>query len=165
MKTIVAILVAIYFIWAAAHPVDWRFIDNANLAIHEAGHLVFTPFGEFISIAGGTALQLLVPALCIIYFLFRREYFSSSLLLFWFGENFLNISVYASDAKNMSLDLVMGGIHDWNYLLVHLGLIDNVETVGQIIRITGILIIIAASFLSILTSRDWRSAQTMQTTK
>ena len=31
-------------------------LDGVNLAIHETGHLVFGPFGEFIGFAGGTNL-------------------------------------------------------------------------------------------------------------
>ena len=45
------------FIWGAwdlAHPGRGTLLDGVDLAIHETGHLVFGPFGEFIGFAGGT---------------------------------------------------------------------------------------------------------------
>ncbi len=41
------------------------------ILFHEAGHVLFAPFGEVIRIAGGTIGQLLMPAICAVS-LFRR---------------------------------------------------------------------------------------------
>ena len=38
-------------------------IDGVFIPIHEGGHLIFRIFGEFLMVAGGTAMQLLVPPL------------------------------------------------------------------------------------------------------
>ena len=38
-------------------------LDSLNLVFHEAGHPLFSPFGETLHILGGTLMQLLVPAL------------------------------------------------------------------------------------------------------
>jgi len=53
-------MAAVYFGWCAFDPYQWHFIDGVNLLIHEAGHIIFMPFGEFISIAGGSLFQLIV---------------------------------------------------------------------------------------------------------
>ena len=39
---------AAYGWFLATHPGHFGFIDNVDLAIHETGHLVFAPFGEFM---------------------------------------------------------------------------------------------------------------------
>ena len=36
-------------------------LDTFNLLIHEAGHIVFMPFGHTLSFMGGSLLQCLMP--------------------------------------------------------------------------------------------------------
>src|ERR1043165_10081210 len=88
-----AAVAAAYFLWAAAPPDRWRLIDGVNLVIHEAGHVVFRPFGEFLAIAGGSLFQVIVPAVFAVYFYLNRKPYSSALVLFWTGESLLNVSV------------------------------------------------------------------------
>ena len=38
-------------------------LDNANLALHEAGHPLVALFSQHLSVYGGTLFQLLFPAL------------------------------------------------------------------------------------------------------
>src|ERR1051325_3741536 len=90
VKIVVALLAGAYFLWAAAHPDEWRMIDGVNLVIHEAGHLFFRPFGEFLMIAGGSLFQVIVPVVFAVYFFFNRKYFSCALLFLWVGESLLN---------------------------------------------------------------------------
>ena len=60
----------------------WCFLDYVNLAFHEAGHLLFSPFGSTLGYLGGTILQLLVPMGLVAYFLYRRhEPFSAAICL------------------------------------------------------------------------------------
>ncbi|PJE51001.1 MAG: hypothetical protein COV29_01840 [Candidatus Yanofskybacteria bacterium CG10_big_fil_rev_8_21_14_0_10_36_16] len=85
-------IVAFYFIYAGLD--GWHFFDGVDLIIHEAGHFVFLPFGEFIYIAGGTLLQLLMPALFVFYFFKKDQFYSASLVTMWLGQSFINVSVY-----------------------------------------------------------------------
>ena len=62
LKTVVALMAGAYFLWAAMHPADWRMIDGFNLVMHEAGHVLFMFFGEFMTILGGSLFQVLAPA-------------------------------------------------------------------------------------------------------
>src|SRR4051812_7822038 len=71
--------------WAVADT--WTLLDNIDLAIHEAGHIVFIPFGEFMTVLGGSLFQILVPALFVGYFARQRDWFASSYLLFWLGQS------------------------------------------------------------------------------
>ena len=54
-------VLAVYGWFLATHPGHFGFVDNIDLAIHETGHLVFAPFGEFMNVLGGTLFQLIVP--------------------------------------------------------------------------------------------------------
>ena len=147
-KLVVAGAASLYFFSSALHPTSDRYIDAVNLVIHEAGHIVFVLFGEMMAVAGGTILQLLMPALFVGYFALRqREYFSASLVVFWLGENFITISVYAADALAMQLPLVGGEgvIHDWNYLLTRAGMLEHTWVVAGIIKYLGMLTILFAS--------------------
>ncbi|HYW09618.1 MAG TPA: hypothetical protein VE913_21830, partial [Longimicrobium sp.] len=51
-------------LWAVLYLRDadaFGLLDSVDLPIHETGHLVFAPFGEFMGFLGGTLLQLILP--------------------------------------------------------------------------------------------------------
>lgn len=151
LKAGFAALLAIYALICARSVDDGTFLDRVDLIAHEAGHLLFGYFGEFIMVIGGTLGQLLVPAGIGIYFLLRRELFSSSVMLFWVGQNLLNISVYVKDAAVMELPLVnIGGgegMHDWNWLLLKFNVLAWDQTIGNIVYWLGVLILVASVVL------------------
>jgi hypothetical protein len=146
LKLIVAGMAGAYFLWCAYDPYQWHLIDGVNLLIHEAGHIVFRPFGEFMMIAGGSLFQVIMPGLFVGYFSYYRKFFSAALVLFWVGESILNVSVYAGDSLALRLDLIGGEdtLHDWNYLLSTLGLLPATEKIGGAIRVLGTVVIILA---------------------
>lgn len=145
LRLIVAIAAGAYFLWAALHPLDWRLIDGVNLIMHEAGHIIFMPFGEFVMIAGGSLFQVIVPAVFAGYFYYHQKSFSCALVLLWVGESVLNVSVYAGDAVEMQLPLLGGNdsIHDWNYLLDHLGWLSHTAGIAKALHAIAALLIIA----------------------
>jgi len=147
-KALVTLLMAGYGSLCALHPSEYHLIDGVNLVAHEAGHLLFSWFGEFIMVIGGTIGQLLVPCAFTVYFFLRREFFSATVTLLWVGQNFCNISVYAGDAQAMNLPLVsVGGddaIHDWNYILAKAGLLRWDRLIANTIRAAGVIIMSAA---------------------
>ncbi len=154
-KLIFAVLLTLYFLWVAYDPMQGSFLDLVDLPIHETGHLIFRPFGEFMSIAGGSLFQVILPAVFVGYFIWNEKYYSASIVLFWVGQSILNVWVYAADAVVMQLVLTSGftgsegSFHDWNYMLTRLGLIDSTKMVAGIIRAVGTLTIIAAAVGSI----------------
>lgn len=154
-KLILAGLMTLYFLWIAYDPMLGSFLDMVDLPIHETGHLLFRPFGEFMSIAGGSLFQLIVPAVFVGYFIWHFKYYSAAIVLLWVGQSILNVWVYASDAVVMQLVLTSGftgsegSFHDWNYMLTRLGLINSTKLVAGIIRAIGTLTIIAAAVGSI----------------
>lgn len=147
-KIIILLIVAAYFVYCAVTPNAWHFLDNVDLLIHEAGHIVFMPFGEFVCVAGGTIMQILMPLAFVIYFLRENELYSNSFVMFWLGQNFINISVYLKDAVEMRLPLLGGGgTHDWNFLLTRLNLLPQTQFLGSLVYLSGLAIIILAVFL------------------
>ncbi|MBP8117252.1 MAG: hypothetical protein KAY09_05910 [Nitrospira sp.] len=104
------------------------FLHLVNLPFHEAGHVLFMPFGRFMTILGGSLGQILMPLVCLGTFLFKtRDPFGGSVALWWTAENFMDVAPYINDARAMDL-LLLGGFtgkevdaHDWNNLLTMLG--------------------------------------------
>jgi len=157
-KLIFAALLTIYFLWIAYAPMQGSFLDRVDLPIHETGHLVFRPLGEFMSIAGGSLFQVIMPAVFVGYFIWQGKYYSAMIVLFWVGQSILNVYVYAADAVVMQIVLTSGftgsegSFHDWNYLLTETGLIGSTKAVDGLIRAVGTLVIIAAAASSVFYS-------------
>jgi hypothetical protein len=154
-KFIFATLMSIYFLWIAFAPMNGSFLDLVDLPVHEFGHILFSPFGQFMSVAGGSLFQVIMPAIFVGYFLWNKKYYSASIVLFWVGQSILNVYVYVQDAVVMQIVLLggltgsEGSFHDWNYLLTETGLINSTKTIAGLIRFSGTILIIAASILSI----------------
>ena len=143
------VVLAVYGVASLRSPGDGRLLDGVDLAIHETGHLVFAPFGEFTTALGGTLLQLLLPATFVVYFLRRKERFGAAVCLWWVAQNCWNISVYVADARAQELPLVGGGEHDWFYLLSDLRMLDSDLAIGRAVHGAGVLIFVAALALGL----------------
>ena len=154
-KLIFAVILTIYFLWIAYAPMLGSFLDLVDLPIHETGHLIFRIFGEFIGVAGGSIFQVLLPAVFVGYFVWKGQYYSAAIVLFWVGQSILNVWVYASDAVVMKLVLTSGftgsegSFHDWNYMLTRTGLIGSTKIIAGLIRTLATLVIITAGISSI----------------
>jgi hypothetical protein len=155
LKLVLAILLSIYVLWIAYDPMQGSFLDNVDLPIHEFGHLLFNPFGEFMMVAGGSIFQVVFPLVFVAYFVWQRSFYSAAIVMLWVGQSILNVWVYASDAVVMQLVLTSGvtgaegGFHDWNYMLTELGLLDATKGVAKVIRLAGTLTIIGAAAVAI----------------
>ena len=131
---------------------NYGLIDNADLVIHEAGHFFFMFFGKFIYTAGGTLMQIIIPALIFFYF-FRNMYcLGAQISMLWLGQNLINISVYAEDAKIQKLPLLGGHMvyHDWNYMLGKIGLLDYSAEVGYFFVGLAIIIFIVMLIMPLI---------------
>jgi len=153
-RLVLAILFTLYFVWIALDPMQGSFLDNVDLPIHEFGHLLFRPFGQFLMVAGGSLFQVIMPVIFVGYFIWQRSFYSAAIVLFWVGQSILNVWVYAADAVVMKLVLTSGftgsegSFHDWNYLLTATGLLSSTKIVAGAIRLAGTLVIISAVVFS-----------------
>ncbi|MCB1615609.1 MAG: hypothetical protein KDI30_06320 [Pseudomonadales bacterium] len=97
------------------------FMHNINLPFHEFGHFLFQPFGRFMMILGGSLFQVLFPfILCLIFSLKQRDNFAASVMLWWCGQSYIDLSPYIADATYRGLPLILGmgeSAHDWGNLL------------------------------------------------
>ncbi|HEV8356913.1 MAG TPA: hypothetical protein VGQ17_09140 [Gemmatimonadales bacterium] len=121
-------------------PGEYRWLDSLDLAIHEAGHLLFAFDGEFLTLAGGTLLQLLLPAAFVAALWRHGDRHGASVPLWWLGQNCWNIAVYIKDARAQELPLVGGGEHDWALLLGGFGLLQRDLTIGRAVAAAGLVI-------------------------
>jgi len=147
-KALVIFLVTAYFMHNAI-SLNWCFFDWVNLFIHEGGHFLFMPLGQFIYVAGGSLFQSLVPLLLMIYFFRQRDNFAGSFVMMWLGQTLVNTSIYIKDAELLRLHLLGGGLHDWNYLLSELGVLHMAGGIGLSFHIMGMVIIIIGCCLGI----------------
>lgn len=159
-KTIIAAIFSIYFLWCAYDPINAVFLHLIYTPLHEAGHVFFRILGEFIGIAGGSLFQIIVPAVFFGYFVYNKKPFSASIVLFWVGQSFSDVFVYANDAVVMQLPLLSGvtgsegGFHDWNYLLNETGLLSKTQLIAKMIRFVGIITMILAIIGSFYYARE-----------
>ena len=140
-------------------------LDGANLIFHEAGHVLFAFFGEFLQILGGSLTQVAMPGLCVGYFWLRRQPAALAATLFWTGESLTNVAVYVGDARRLALPLLggEGTTHDWNYLLGRLGLLDQADLLGRLVFTVGALAILGAvALLAADLLRSWAQATVEQ---
>lgn len=117
-------------------------MDVVFVPIHEGGHLLFRFFGEFLSVAGGTFLQLFVPLSLATYFVLRRQTQGVAFCGFFVFEQCLPIAQYMADARAQELPLLTVGdgddvIHDWNYLFSKMGVLAHDTQIAAAVRTIG----------------------------
>jgi hypothetical protein len=151
LKLSIVLLFAFYLYNSLSNIENFHFISGVNLIIHEAGHIIFFFFGQFMSVLGGSLTQVLIPLIFSGYFFFRRELFSGSIVLMWVGESIVDVARYAKDAMVMQLPLLGGDsvIHDWNYLLSAVHLLKYTDIIGGVIYYLGILVVLSGITLAI----------------
>jgi hypothetical protein len=129
------------------------FLHFINLPFHEAGHLIFMPFGRLMMFLGGTLGQILMPMICLGTFLVKtRDPFGASVALWWTAESLMDIAPYINDAQALDL-MLLGGVtgketdgHDWNNILTMLGLLEWDHRLAHLTYNVGILLMLG-SFL------------------
>lgn len=144
LKRVCSVLLFCYALWLVP-CYRYHFIDGANLLIHEAGHMVFTPLGQTLHMLGGTFWQLAAPLAAAAYFFWQRNRYAAAAMVLWFGESLMYTAVYLGDAMAMKLPLVGGGIHDWNWLLYRVGLLGQCTTLAFAIHAVASLVVLFSS--------------------
>ncbi len=148
-------LVFVYFLVTAVQhlrdPDKWSLVSGVILGTHELGHIVFAPFSEWWTVAGGTILQLLVPIIVGIVLARQKEPIGTAIAGCWLAISLANVAVYIADASKGDLPLVsVGGgddvTHDWTYLLDHANLIRSDQLIAARTRGAGWVILALAFF-------------------
>ncbi|QDQ28415.1 zinc ribbon domain-containing protein [Chitinimonas arctica] len=114
------------------------FLHLVDLPFHEFGHVLFIPFGQWMTFLGGSLFQCLVPLMLGVVFVWREHNpFGGSVCLWWLGQNMIDLAPYIGDASTMQLSLIGEWSdeivesrilrHDWHNILEPLGMLhwDN----------------------------------------
>jgi hypothetical protein len=123
----------------SSNYVGESFLHLINLPFHEAGHVIFAPFGRFLQVLGGTLGQWLVPFIVLCAFVVKGNPFGAVVGLWWLGESFLDIAPYMDDARAGQL-MLLGGVtgsevedyHDWEVILTKLGWMQYDHLIARI---------------------------------
>ena len=147
------VVIAVYAIARVRNPGYWDPLDDLNLAVHEAGHLVFSAFGETPTILGGSAFQVIVPLAFVAYFARTKQRYAAAVTMSWVGVNLLNVARYIGDARAQELPLLGGedSIHDWWYLLINWDLLSHDTVIARCVHFFGAVAFITALLAGFMT--------------
>jgi hypothetical protein len=126
------------------------FLHLPDLIFHEAGHILFSPFGQFMTVLGGSLLQFLIPVIAAVAFIRQEDLFSASICGWWAGQNLVDLAPYIADARSLSLVLLGGRTgaevegHDWEFILTQLSATHLDRQIGYASYAVGIAIMIAS---------------------
>jgi len=118
--------------------------------IHEFGHVVFRPFGEFMTLLGGSLFQAVLPLIFGGIFLVKnRDPFAASVMLWWSAVAVMDIAPYIYDARAPQHILLTGrtgdsGAHDFIDTLGDLGLLNQAQPIGRGAHAFGVLTMLVA---------------------
>lgn len=138
------------FVHVASDQPYRSLFDGINLGIHELGHPLFAPLGDWMGAAGGTITQCLAPVASAVMFLRQRDYFAIAVCLCWLATNFWGVAIYAADARALELNLVAPGMgmvpasegtisHDWEFMLGQLGWLQHDLLIAGFFRVAALL--------------------------
>jgi hypothetical protein len=151
------VVLAALIVWTwqfARAPIGAGVMDSVlhlpNLVFHEAGHVLFSLFGRFMTVLGGSLFQVLVPVVCAVAFLRQRDVFAAAVCSWWAGQNLLDLAPYIADARALQLVLLGGHTgaevegHEWENLLTALGWMQHDRTLGLAAHWLGLAIMATA---------------------
>lgn len=135
-----------------SNEIGRSWFHNVDLIFHEAGHVLFMPFGRYLSILGGSLFQILVPLFLMFAFLLKnRDGFAASICLWWAGQSTMDLAPYIADARALRLPLLGGGtgadspgFHDWQNLLRPLGWLNYDIRIAEAFDFIGSGVILLA---------------------
>ena len=118
--------------------------------IHEFGHVLFRPLGEFMTLLGGSLFQVLLPLIFGgIFVVKNRDPFAASVMLWWAAVAVMDArptSTTPFSRYNVPLTGRTGdnGAHDFIDVLGDLGLLHKAQPIGQGVHAFGFLMLVAA---------------------
>jgi hypothetical protein len=110
-------------------------LDAASGLMYEVGRFTFSYVGGMAIYVGGTVGQLFLPVLLAWYFYNTRYMFALQALLFWLGQNLINISLHIAKPNYMYAHHY--GHSDWQKLLVFLDIGSYDLYAGTIVFAAG----------------------------
>jgi len=150
-----------------SNEIGASFMHSVNLIFHEAGHILFMPFGRTMAILGGSLFQVMLPLLLMGAFLIvNRDAFAGAVCLWWSGQSLLDVAPYIADARALRLPLLGGGTgadtpgrHDWANLLRPRGWLEYDQQIASVADTVGTgVMLLALAWGGYVLLREWRRA-------
>jgi hypothetical protein len=162
----------VFLVWPMREDViGATFLHSINLPFHEAGHILFSPLGEFMTTLGGSLFQILVPIICGIAFLTTSwDPFAAAVMGWWAGENLLDVAIYINDARALQLTLIGGQTgaevdgHDWEHILTMTNALHLDHRLANIAHAAGAIVMIGCLVWALAVTvkskeEAWRAGQ------
>jgi hypothetical protein len=150
-------LLIIFNIWMIGTGSQPWIISSLNIFFHEAGHFIFSFFGRFIMVLGGTLGELLMPLIFVIYFSLHRRIAGVIFSLWWLTTALYSVAIYIGDARARTLTIIGGQEgHDWAYLLRTTGLLQYDIFISKLVIIIALSI---TAYMIVLLHRYYELSQ------
>ena len=145
-------------------PASAGLFGGITLGVHELGHFLWSPFGEFMAVLGGSLTQLLAPLAAVLVLARQQDRLGRLIPLFWLSSSLGTLAPYIGDARAMELDLVSPGdgdiIHDWNYVLGQIDLLSMDTTLANGCRmIAWLVLLLSAAVFALRARAEWVDAR------
>jgi hypothetical protein len=120
-----------------------------DIAVHEIGHKIFSPFGNLIMLIMGTGTQILFPLLLgVVFAVWRRDLVAWGICWAWAASAMCDGARYIYDAPRGEMMLLgaSDGLGDWSKILgpEHLDKLYLADRLSAIVRTAGIVTWFAA---------------------
>jgi hypothetical protein len=110
-------LVALWGYFGFIRNAEVPVLQFLDIAVHEVGHKVFSPFGETTMLMMGSGSEMLFPLVVGVAFgIWKRDLIAWGICWAWAASAFADASRYMADAVQGSLALLGGapdGLGDW----------------------------------------------------
>lgn len=142
-----------------------HFLHRVDLVFHEAGHVVFRPFGWLMTVAGGSLFQVIMPAFLAGMFAFKYgNPFAAAVCLAWTGQSFVDVAPYIDDALDRKLVLLGGttgaeslGRHDWANILGEFDVLERHREYASLVNGCGkTLIVLGLAWAALMLYRQYQ---------
>jgi hypothetical protein len=131
-------------------PLHFGWFSPVNLGIHELGHVLFRPFGDWLMVAGGSITEAAAPLIAAFMFFRQPDFFAIAVCGGWLSSALYQMATYMADATALELDVVtIGGgeplsPNDWRYMLESVGLLLWDQRLAHALRLVASLLMLAS---------------------
>ena len=149
-KAVGAIGVCAFYGWfAIVKNTQVPLLVFLDIAVHEIGHKVFSPFGNLIMLIMGTGTQILFPFLLgMVFAVWRRDLVAWGICWAWAASAMCDGARYIYDAPRGEMMLLgaSDGLGDWSKILgpEHFDKLYLADRLSAIVRTVGIVTWLAA---------------------
>jgi hypothetical protein len=126
-----------------ADPLYNSWFGGITLGIHELGHLIFGLLGQWPGVAGGSFAQVAAPIAAGAILYRQRDSFGMTVAGAWLAFSLWSLATYVGDARAQELPLLgltPDPIHDWNWMLGRLGLLNWDKGLAFLTRVVAFFV-------------------------